>query len=198
MFASLRIISVRKRGHPGGKINTAIGLPIKKRKIDRPVPFIKKPYSDCDLQCIQWFVDGEVATEVVQKNRILTEADCEQNPSAIPSWDLDENFSIRWMRRYMEADAYKTLLHVVAEKEKDPVFECGTCEAETEGTACIQCDSCLMWFHLNCVGKKYPPKTASWFCQACWKWTLTVLIKQVYMLSLYDFSDVHPKECKII
>ena len=69
----------------------------------------------------------------------------------------------------MEANAYKALLHVVAEKEKDPIFEYGTCEAETEGTACIQCESCLMWSHLNCVGKKHPPKTANWFCQACWK-----------------------------
>ena len=43
-------LSVRKRGRPRGKTNTAIGLPIKRRKIDRPVPFIRKPYSDRDLQ----------------------------------------------------------------------------------------------------------------------------------------------------
>ena len=86
---------VKKRGRPKGKINTAIGLPMKKRKVDRPVPFIKKTCSDRDLQCIQWFVDHEVATEVLQKNRILTEADIKRNPSAIPSCALDENFSIR-------------------------------------------------------------------------------------------------------
>ena len=59
----------------------------------------------------------------------------------------------------MEADAYKVLLNVITEKEKQPISECGICETETEGTACIQWQLSFM-VPLELRGKKAPSQNS--------------------------------------
>ena len=83
----------------------------------------------------------------------------------MPSACLDENFSIRTLRRYFDGDGWEALNHVVQEKSKHKVFECGTCSDDTENTYAVQCDSCLVWNHMKCLGKKIPQRPRISFAQ---------------------------------
>ncbi|XP_065908034.1 uncharacterized protein [Dysidea avara] len=54
------------------------------------------------------------------------------------------------------------------ELENAPKWNCYTCSRDLSLSTSVACESCLNWYHLNCVGLTSAPKKAVWFCRLCY------------------------------
>lgn len=115
-----------------------------------------------------WFVDSKVADMAV-KGSIIEEEEVEVRPERVSASCLDENVCLASLQKYFSRDGWASLLQVVSEVKKQPVWYCGRCTKaicdETESS--IVCDSCLVWYHFMCSGLKQRPKSKMWFCRSC-------------------------------
>ena len=118
---------------------------------------------------LSWFVDSQVINPVITRKRVVEEADVEIRPEKIPSSCLDENVCINSIQKYFSADAWAAVEQVLEVVKKNPAWFCGSCAKEIDDNTedSIICDSCLSWFHFNCLGLKKPPKIKEWFCRQC-------------------------------
>ena len=81
-----------------------------------------------------------------------------------------ERFGFRsiWMK-YFTQDGWLTVQNVVEAIKKNPAYYCGSCTLPiNDEEDSIQCDSCLVWYHFQCVNLKQRPKCAVWFCRSCY------------------------------
>ena len=178
---------IRKRGRPKGAETTVIGLPKRRKVVDRPLPFLKKlPYErekskihslviiqslHWFIVILQWFVDEAVA-EAALSHRILVEEDAvEIRPEKVTPACLEPQVCVDVCRKYFTKDGWLMVKDVMATIESDPLWYCGRCSRQIfdETQSSIQCDSCLFWYHFNCIGINTQPKREVWFCTSCFK-----------------------------
>ena len=185
---------MRKRGRPKGAEKTVIGLPRCKRfkgdQVRKPVAFLKKTTANREegwwammlrvfvsymynlyfsVVMLSWFLDRHVKEAVLARKRLVLEEDVEVRPERIPATCLDEDVCIQSIRKYFSTDAWCTLTNVLDVLRSNLVWYCGLCAKEMcdETENSIKCDSCLTWFHFQCVGIKTGPKAKEWFCRHC-------------------------------
>ena len=176
---------MRKRGRPKGAEQTVIGLPRKKRRGNKPLPFLKKSPSDKEkginlsvytivinsvhmyVVILMWFLSPQIANaaisgKIVQKEEVnLTQL--------VPASCLDDNICIETCRKYFTHSAWEEIKKVVDEMKNHPVWYCGRCMLPIRDyiESSIICDCCLNWFHFTCVNLKKSPKSKNWFCRPC-------------------------------
>ena len=118
---------------------------------------------------LSWFVDCQIKEAVLAGKRLVEEEDVEMKPERISAWCLDENVCIPSIQKYFSEDAWAALTQVLEVVRKNAVWYYGTCSKvvndDTENS--VVCDSCLSWFHFNCVALKTCPKSKQWFCLYC-------------------------------
>ena len=116
-----------------------------------------------------WFVDLQVAEAALTRKQLVEECDVEVRPECVPSSCLDENVCLTSIRKYFTPDAWCAVMNVVESMKKNAVWFCGSCTKsicdDTENS--IVCESCLTWFHFECVSLKKHPKCKQWFCRKC-------------------------------
>ena len=115
-----------------------------------------------------WFIDNQVKELVLARKRLVEEADVEVQPERIPSSCLDENVCINSIQKYFSRDAWTSVEQVLQVVKRNPVWFCGSCakRINDDTDSSIICESCLSWFHFDCVGLTNPPKARQWFgCQ---------------------------------
>ena len=122
---------IKKRGRPKGAEKTVIGLPRKKKKTDKPIPFLKKQPIDKErgMPCnhnivilclfaysviLLWFVSPMVAELVLSRKGLVEEDQIEIIPERITASCLDENVCLSSCRKYFTSDAWLALEGVVA------------------------------------------------------------------------------------
>lgn len=156
----------KKRGRPKGSDSTVIGIPRKKKTMYRILPFEKKTSQQRELQMLKWFVRPERAV-LAQNGSLLQEMDIEVNPNKVTSGCLDSNVDMYSIRKYFDADGWKSIEHLIHVKQKNPFLMCPLCEKESS-TNSVCCKSCLNWFHMTCCGLgAVRPKVKQWFCRPC-------------------------------
>ena len=126
-------------------------------------------YNFIIIVMLSWFVDKQVKESVLSRKRVVEESDVEIRPERIPSSCLDENICIQSIQKYFSVDAWAAVEQVLEVVKRNPVWFCGNCarriDDDTESS--IICESCLSWFHFDCVGLKKSPKSRQWFCRQC-------------------------------
>ena len=160
---------IRKRGRPKEAETTVIALPKRRKVVDRPLPFLKKLPYDREKSKIhsllQWFVDEAVALS----HRILVEEDAvEIRPEKVTPACLEPQVCVDVC---FTKDGWLMVKDVMATIESDPLWYCGRCSRQIfdETQSSVQCDSCLFWYHFNCIGINTQPKRKVWFCTSCFK-----------------------------
>ena len=99
---------------------------------------------------------------------MISEEVVECRPEKIPNGVLDKDVDVHLVQRFFSHDAWLLVEDVIKRKEEINVWTCSVCfHTIAEGIA-IVCESCLEWFHLNCVGLVTPPKCKDWFCRQCY------------------------------
>ena len=118
---------------------------------------------------LSWFVDCQIKEAVLARKRLVEEEDVEMKPERISASCLDENVCIPSIQKYFSEDAWAALTQVLEVVRKNAVWYYGTCSKvindDTENS--VVCDSCLSWFHFNCVALRKRPKSKQWFCLYC-------------------------------
>ncbi|KAL8623834.1 hypothetical protein ACOMHN_058864 [Nucella lapillus] len=152
---------VPRKGRPRGSSQNAIGLPSKRRRLDKPQPFNKKTLTARDRQMLGWFVGPDKAFDALNSQLLIGEEDVEQDPIAIPEACLDDSVNVDRLHRYFDGDGWTA-------KSQDPHWECLQCQQDLHTQdSIIRCDSCMMWFHLTCQSLRSAPKKKYWYCGSC-------------------------------
>lgn len=116
---------------------------------------------------LQWFVEAEVADDVLKKSvGLIEEEEVEVRPEKIPDAVCDENVDIHLIRKFFTPDAWLVVAQVTEQKKKS-ILVCSYCSHDADEYPSIFCDRCLSWFHMKCVGLTHGPKTRNWFCRKC-------------------------------
>ena len=148
---------IRKRGRPKGAGLTVIGLPRKRKYTDGPVKFLRKSNSEREKQILSWMLPDHLVEKVLQ-NEIL---ECEQLDGNLLEFSpniLDENVNWASVQKYFTRAAWIQVTDKMAKLKKHPKWKCGTCHEDLLSSPSVVCESCLIWFHLKCVGLTAAPK----------------------------------------
>ncbi|KAL8567915.1 hypothetical protein ACOMHN_059037 [Nucella lapillus] len=95
---------VPRKGRPRGSSQNAIGLPSKRRRLDKPQPFNKKTLTARDRQMLGSFVGPDKASDALNSQLLIGEEDVEQDPIAIPEACLDDSVNVDRLHRYFDGD----------------------------------------------------------------------------------------------
>ena len=165
---------------------TVCGLLAKKKVAKRPISFLLKHPSQkvkgkgnfCILGCffsfsvryviviLSWFVDAE-DVKMALDGRLLDEEKVECIPERLPNAIVDDSVDVHLVRRYFTSDAWMVVQDVVQKKKERTIWTCRYCYKDLGEQQSIACESCLEWFHFNCVGLAKQPKARNWFCRQC-------------------------------
>ena len=118
-----------------------------------------------------------MAEEAMKKIQLLDESEVTVIPEELCSAIIDPLVDINRVKEYFTDDAWEAVIQVVEQKKVNPQQLCPVCEKDTsEGVdeltqqqSILFCNSCLSWFHLNCLGKTYARKKSFWICRYCAK-----------------------------
>ena len=81
---------------------------------------------------------------------------------------LDENVNWALVQQFFTKAAWGKVSDMIAELEKNLKWKCGACHKDLLTAASIICESCLVWYHLECTGLTVAPKKVEWFCRLCY------------------------------
>ena len=114
---------------------------------------------------LSWFVETHVATEAVNGTQIIQEEDIEMRPEKVSTSCIDENVCVDICRKYCTQDAWSAIKSVVSILHEHPTWYCQRCtlEIDDDVQSSIVCESCLVWYHFQCIGIK----NAKHGCIAC-------------------------------
>lgn len=156
---------IPKRGRPKGNNKTVVGLPSRQGK-KRPSPFHLKHPQEKDAIMLKWFVSqGDVKKAL--DGTLLIESAVEQNCNKVSTACLDEAVCVTRLRQYFDKDAWTSVLHLLDVKKRDAIWFCPVCNLPIDDAKSICCNSCLEWFHMNCLNLNSAPKSKNWFCKTC-------------------------------
>ena len=118
---------------------------------------------------LKWFVDDHIAGAAIKSGVLIEEKEVEIIPDKITAACVDENVCLQQCKKYFTDDAWLAVESVVSTIRSNPVYHCGSCNLRIndESENSIQCDSCLTWFHFDCLNIARASKNKVWFCPVC-------------------------------
>ena len=168
---------IKKRGRPKGAGLTIIGLPRKKKCTDGPVKFLMKTRLEREKQILRWMLPDGLIKKVVQ-DELLECDDLSSNLLEFSPNLLDENVNWASVQRFFTKAAWIQITDKMAELQRDPKWKFGACHDDLLLSPSVVCESCLVWYHLKCVGLTAAPKKTLWFCRPCYATDDTVEKKE--------------------
>lgn len=154
-----------KRGRPKGADKTVIGLPKKKKRYNKVIPFKSMSVYDKEKKILLWIV-GEAEVTKVLSGILVEEESVEVRPDYLSKQLLDINVELELVHRYFTRDAWLALNSSLRILRADPTYFCDVCRLVVSDDFII-CDCCLEWLHMHCVGLRKPPKKKYWYCKSC-------------------------------
>lgn len=165
-------------GRPKGSGQTAIGLkrknktknaktvvPVKKSKegtMVNPKKFVDFDFNEQGLTIIGWLTNKSF-DQVIKKKAAI--GDIIQDANMFNRLRND-GIDLRCIKKYTDPQCYKYLQEEVAKLE-DERWACTKCKRNLSGFQ-LMCNSCLDWFHIDCVNiSKEKAKTITFFCSKC-------------------------------
>ena len=114
---------------------------------------------------LQWFVDAASAEAAVCHKNII---EVEIRPEKVTPACLEPQVCVDVCRKYFTKYAWLVVKDVISIIKRDPKWYCGRCSKQNDDIeSSIQCDSCLLWFHFECIGIHTKPKYKVWICTCC-------------------------------
>lgn len=171
----LLIKPTNKRGRPKGKKLNFIGLP-KKMKIastSNSSKFNDKTDFEKSKIIFSWFLPLTRVSKFSISDK-LTFIDV--NLQDIPCLFYNDEVNLNVLKSFMDADAFKHLNDLVIENRENVNWVCYHClndlatsqRKDKKASTAIMCDSCLKWFHFECVKKVVlVDDVGEFFCSKC-------------------------------
>lgn len=156
--------NMKKRGRPRGINCTVLGLPKRRKVVDKPLCFKMLSVQEKKKKILGWIFEDRVAESVYSKKDIVLTRDV---PTSIPIHLLDENIDIYLIREYFDDSAWRLFMQIFSVVKNKGAWNCPTCKKDLNLDQSVACESCLQWFHLTCTTSKVLAK--DWFCSDCLK-----------------------------
>ncbi|XP_076116151.1 uncharacterized protein LOC143083747 isoform X2 [Mytilus galloprovincialis] len=160
---------LKRKGRPKGSQQTVIGLP-KKRGKNKLVPFFKRTVDEKEREILSWLV----SVDSVMKSSGGTLLDEEDlvglSEDSLPYRCLDDYVDLTIVQKNFTSSAWLYLSSIVKEKQqKGGYILCTYCNVfiTTENDDAVECDFCLLWWHISCIKLKSKPKVKHWYCKSC-------------------------------
>ena len=118
---------------------------------------------------LKWFVDNDIAQTAMDSGVLIEEKSVETIPDKVTAACVDKKVCLYQCKKYFTGDAWLAVESVVSAIKSNPVYHCGSCNFNIDDASdnSIQCDSCLTWFHFECLNITRAPKNKVWFCCVC-------------------------------
>ena len=130
-----------------------------------------------EKQILRWMLPDGLIKKVVQ-DELLECDDLSSNLLEFSPNLLDENVNWASVQRFFTKAAWIQITDKMAELQRDPKWKCGACHDDLLLSPSVVCESCLVWYHLKCVGLTAAPKKTLWFCRSCYATDDTVEKKE--------------------
>ena len=116
---------------------------------------------------LEWLV-GEQVTENICTNQYVARKEDICNP--LPDNIASPEVVIDIVKSHFQRTAW-TLVDKYVKRIKKENYEwmCQICIVDLGDSESVQCDVCLSWFHLKCLGRTKTPATKLFFCRSCKK-----------------------------
>ena len=138
-----------------------------KRKI-KHVPFSKIPKEDKQMRMLHWIGLEQQEIDEALSGTKIEESSIEIRPECVSNKLVDDTVELGDIKEFFSEDAWQCLQNVYETKEKNSLWNCNECQTTIEqGESTIACESCLEWYHYECVGIKRKPRSKEWFCPIC-------------------------------
>lgn len=160
-------ITFKRKGRPKGHDKTIVGLPKKKGRFTKVVPFEKKTLKDRSLLMLQWFV-GKDRGILALEGQVIEEHEIEVDATQISSGCVSRSCNIRLIRKYFTSDAWVAVQTLIKCKEENHLLFCIVCKSKTYKDS-LCCSSCLDIYHLTCCSQKVISKSKRWYCRMCYR-----------------------------
>jgi hypothetical protein len=155
-----------KRGRPKGAEKTVVGLPKKRARNSKLLPFTNLHVHEKERVILSWLFTDDIVNCTL-KGKLIDEEQIEVQPELLSPALLDENVELKLIQRFFTKDGWLALNSTVKALRKHVTFFCIVCKMDVKKSLTICCDSCLLWCHLTCAGLSKPPKKKHWFCKEC-------------------------------
>lgn len=160
---------LKRKGRPKGSQQTVIGLP-KKRGKNKLVPFFKRTVDEKEREILSWLVSVDSVMKA-SGGTLLDEEDLiGLSADSLPYRCLDDYVDLTIVQKNFTSSAWLYLLSIVKEKQqKGGYILCTYCNVfiTTENDDAVECDFCLLWWHISCIKLKSKPKVKHWYCKSC-------------------------------
>ena len=137
-------------------------------KVNHLVPFERQKPSERNHARLSRITGSQTATNAIRNGYVIETEDIILSNQSL-SWYADDQ-SFHKLRPYFTDAAFAMLGSHIRDSDATETM-CAACRT-TSGDACgkrvkwIQCDSCLLWLHLNCTSVTRKPKR-NWFRIEC-------------------------------
>ena len=157
-----------KRGRPKGSETTVIGLPKKKSRITKVLPFIKLCGAEKERKIMSWIMKPQSLNDSIFNGERLAEKQDLFPWTKMPPKISDEDLvDITRVKKYFSKSGWEALSSSIDAIKERNLWLCKACEQELSGQYVINCDHCLEWYDRRCVGLKKEPKSKLWMCPSC-------------------------------
>ena len=85
---------------------------------------------------------------------------------SLPSIVINDSVILDILKPLMTATAWRKLGSAVLARKRANIWKCACYCKDTADDNCVECDSCLEWYHWLCVGIERAPHS-DWFCYSC-------------------------------
>ena len=153
--------ALRPKGRSRGSVTRAIGLPNKRAKLSKNIPFFKETTAYKINFMVNLFIKDRCSSSPIHSISEIVD-DAANLSSAL----LDENVDIFQIKDKFTNDAWDKVVDLYR-RRKDLPWICPACHMQIAEFPSVGCDSCLEWIHISCANLKKIPKTRFWYCGAC-------------------------------
>ena len=126
------------------------------------IPYGSKSVRERTITMLRYVVRDFRAEDVTERNPVGPN-NLVLQPCDLPSIVLHANVVLGILKPVMTPAAWKKF---VAARRKLEMRKCACCHKDTGSDNCVECDSCLEWYHWPCVGMERTPR-GNWYCYTC-------------------------------
>lgn len=159
-----KISRASQRGRPTGRHLTAGGLP---RKIipGKVLAFKKLGIGQKLTTLFTWLGRDSIHIKKILSCQALLKKEHIEHISLSNLKDSfsDKDVKIAILSKYCEPGVLEKLTGIIAEKQEGNIYHCDVCGKLAEEDT-VRCDSCLIWYHFECVQYE---RQKQWFCSIC-------------------------------
>ena len=143
--------------------------PSQKKKTGTCIKFEKQPIFEKEKRILSWVINDKDNEVMARMGKLLLKEEHVESFDLMNHAIIDKRVDLPLVRYMFDEDAWLCLDQVAkvkreAESKGKLKYFCHCCRRELISSH-VQCDSCLQWSHLRCVGKVSSKKT--WFCEDC-------------------------------